>query len=187
MSAQTIYSIGHSTRDIQTFADLLEQYHVDLLVDIRSYPTSRHCPHFNQEAMRSWLPEYGIAYTHLPDLGGRRTKSSVSLELIGGWTHPSFRNYAAYMQSAYFKRGLAQLIDLASSHTAAYMCSEAVWWRCHRRMVSDALSFHGLDIEHIMDRGLSRHQPTSFAETNGETVIYPGQPALQLTAEANAL
>src|SRR5690348_6729410 len=98
----TIYTIGHSTREIDAFTRLLKQRNIDLLVDIRSYPGSRRCPQYNQEAMQHWLPGHGIQYLHLSDLGGRRGKSTVSLDIIGAWTHPSFRNYAAYMQSAAF-------------------------------------------------------------------------------------
>lgn len=176
----TIYTIGHSTRELADFVGLLKQYQVNMLADIRSYPSSRRCPQYNQEAMQHWLPEHGIAYQHIAALGGRRPKGTVSLELIGGWTHPAFRNYAAYMQSDTFECGLAELIELAKSHTVAYMCSEAVWWKCHRRMVSDALTARGIEVEHIMDSSLSRHELTGFAETHGDRVVYPGQPALQL-------
>lgn len=179
----TIYTIGHSTRDIDTFARLLKRHGVDTLADVRSYPSSRHTPQYNQEAMQHWLPEHGIAYQHIAALGGRRPKGAVSLELIGGWTHPSFRNYAAYMQSDFFERGLAELIELAEHHTVAYMCSEAVWWKCHRRMISDALVARGIEVEHIMDTGLQQHELTNFAELRDDKVIYPGQPALQLFGE----
>lgn len=175
-----IYTIGHSTRDLDTFVGLLRRHGIGLVADIRSYPTSRHCPHYNQEAMAHWLPEHGIAYHHIPDLGGRRGKSAVTHDLISGWTHPAFRNYAAYMQSDYFERGVTNLMELAEHHTVAYMCSEAVWWKCHRRMVSDSLVFRGFDVQHIMDHGLNRHEPTSFAEPHGTQVVYPGQPTLQL-------
>jgi uncharacterized protein (DUF488 family) len=169
-----MFTIGHSTRSVEEFAGFLKKYDIELLVDIRSYPGSKRCPQFNKEQMQLWLPKHGVEYTHLDKLGGRRTKQSVDRNLIDGWTHPSFRNYAGYMMSDEFEQGLGQLIDLSKQYRLAYMCSEAVWWKCHRRMVSDALVVRGHDVQHIMS-GLSQHELTNFASFDNGKLTYPGK------------
>jgi uncharacterized protein (DUF488 family) len=178
-----MFTIGHSTRSIEEFIELLEKYNIELLVDIRSYPGSRRYPQFNKEQMQTWVPAHGVKYTHLEKLGGRRVKQPVDQSLIDGWTHPSFRNYAGYMLTEDFENGLEKLIELSKQYKLAFMCSEAVWWKCHRRMVSDALVARGFDIEHIMG-GLSKHELTSFASIENGVLTYPGKQVSLLTALA---
>ena len=161
--AKSIWTIGHSTRTFQTFTDLLSMHDIRLLVDIRAFPGSRRHPHFNKENLMKALPEQGIQYTHMPGLGGRRKPSENSGNLA--WRHPAFRAYADYMETSDFKREINILEDLAGqSIRAAYMCSEAPWWKCHRALVSDYLKTNGWIVWHIMEKGkLTEHPFTSPA------------------------
>lgn len=168
-----IYTIGHSTRDISTFLDLLHKYDIELIVDIRTFPGSRMFPHFNQEIMRDWLKDDRLEYIHLPLLGGRRKEYQVDKATVDGWRHKAFRNYATYMQTTDFATGLEQLVNLASVHRTAYMCSEALWWKCHRRMVSDSLVLIGCEVAHIMDNGLQSHKLTEYVQWSNGKIIYP--------------
>lgn len=170
-----IYTIGHSTRTINKFTDLLYQYGVELIADIRAYPGSRRYPHFNQEEMHQWLKKEGFEYWHVPLLGGRREEYKISdLSTVSGLRHKAFRNYATYMQTNQFAKGLAALEIISRKYRTAFMCSEALWWKCHRRMVSDALSLIcDIDVRHIMHSGLQKHVLTEYAQKRNGCVIYP--------------
>lgn len=158
MSASpTVWTIGHSTRSLQEFFDLLDAHHIELVADIRSFPGSRRFPHFNKENLSSSLEEHGIAYRHLPGLGGRRKPREGSPN--SAWRHPSFRGYADYMETPEFREHIAVLESLASKAKTAYMCSEATWWRCHRALVSDYLKARGWTVLHIMGKDKATEHP----------------------------
>lgn len=137
-------------------------------MDIRSYPGSRRYPHFNKENLALSLPQEGIAYLHLAKLGGRRKSNPDSKNTA--WRHPAFRSYADYMESDDFKEGIQELMEVARKQNTAYMCSEAVWWRCHRSLVSDYLKNKGYTVMHIMsEKKAEEHPYTSPAKIiNGE-------------------
>lgn len=167
-----IYTIGHSTRELDEFVTILRSFGVDVLCDVRTVPRSRRVPQFNRETLPGELERRGIAYHHLEKLGGLRhgRKDSVN----GGWENRSFRGYADYMQTEGFAEGLAELVDLAREGTVAIMCAEAVPWRCHRRMIGDALLVRGFEVLDIM--GKDRADPeklTDFAVVDGTTITYP--------------
>ncbi len=144
-----VFTIGHSTRTLKHFIDMLQSFNIKLLVDIRSFPGSRRVPQFNKESLEISLPENEIEYVHLKLLGGRRPVRKDSQNT--GWRHPAFRGYADYMETDDFKKGIQQLEDMAVKQRTAYMCSEAVWWRCHRSMVSDYLKLNSWLVNHIME------------------------------------
>jgi uncharacterized protein (DUF488 family) len=146
-----IYTIGHSTRPVSELVGLLRQVAVDLLVDIRSVPRSRANPQFNADALPPALAEAGIGYRHLSELGGLRHRpreAPASQNTL--WRAEAFRNYADYAATDKFRSGLNALIALADRHCCAIMCAEAVWWRCHRRIVADYLLVRGVTVAHIM-------------------------------------
>jgi uncharacterized protein (DUF488 family) len=152
--SRTVFTIGHSTRTIPEFVALLRQVDVDLLVDVRSIPRSRAMPQFNLEALPASLAEAGIAYQHLPMLGGRRHHPKGSPPSRNTfWRVLAFRNYADYAETSPFHTGFAELLALAAAHRCAIMCAEAVWWRCHRRIIADYLLASGVHVEHIMALG----------------------------------
>lgn len=157
----TIYTIGHSTRTWEDFCESLTCHNIAVVADIRSFPGSRRYPQFKQETMRVALPARGITYRHLPLLGGRRHGRPDSPNTR--WRNQSFRSYADYMETADFRQGIDQLTSLARCQRVAYMCSEAVWWRCHRSMVSDYLLATGWRVLHIMDGALTPHTYTQPA------------------------
>lgn len=166
-----IYTIGHSTRLIEEFILLLVSFKIELLVDIRSYPGSKKYPHFNKEYLQKHLPEHSIQYQHLPELGGRRKALKDSKN--DAWRNDAFRGYADYMETEDFKKGIIILEDLASRYTTAYMCSEAVWWRCHRSLVSDYLKCKGWKVLHIMAENKSEEHPyTSPAAIINSQLVY---------------
>lgn len=149
-----IYTIGHSTRPVTELVELLRQVSVDLLVDVRSVPRSRANPQFNVDALPPALAAGGINYCHLAALGGlrgRRKDAAPSENTL--WRSDAFRNYADYATTAVFQSGLDQLIELARENHCAIMCAEAVWWRCHRRIIADYLLVHEVPVAHIMGPG----------------------------------
>jgi uncharacterized protein (DUF488 family) len=148
---KNIWTIGHSTRTIEHFVSLLQSFNIEEVVDIRSFPGSKRYPHFNKEVLQITLPESNIGYTHLKDLGGRRPAKPDSINTR--WHNDAFRGFADYMETENFKKGIEQLEKIASTKRTAYMCSEAVWWRCHRSLVSDYLKLKGWNVFHIMEVG----------------------------------
>ena len=169
---QRIYTIGHSTRPIAEFIDLLRSQHIAQLVDIRTIPRSRHNPQYEQDALRDALRDAGIDYIYLKGLGGLRpsTKNSIN----DAWQNKSFRNYADYMQTDDFKQSLQELLDASEMKTAAIMCAEAVPWRCHRSLVGDALVARSVPVFDIIDaKNIQPHRVTPFAVIDGTKVTYP--------------
>lgn len=144
-----IWTIGHSTRTAEHFIRMLRSFNIEVLVDIRSYPGSKRYPHFNKENLEILMPQNNIEYMHLKSLDGRRTVQKDSKNTA--WRHPAFRGYADYMETDAFENGIQQLETIAVKQRTAYMCSEAVWWRCHRSMVSDYLKLNGWTVYHIME------------------------------------
>jgi uncharacterized protein (DUF488 family) len=171
----TIFTIGHSTRHIQEFLSLLEQVTVNMLVDVRSIPRSRTNPQFNLDTLRDALAVAGISYRHLPALGGlRHRKRGAAPSLNTFWQVAAFRNYADYAATEAFRTGLNELRALSSNNCCAIMCAEAVWWRCHRRIIADYLLTQGVPVMHIMGPGkIDPANVTSGAraQTDG-TLIY---------------
>lgn len=153
----TVYTIGHSTHTLEEFLEMLQSFKIKMVVDIRSFPGSRKFPQFNNENLKVSLPANDIGYIHLKELGGRRKVNKESLNTR--WRNDSFRAYADYMETDSFERGMRQLEEIALQSPTAYMCSEAVWWRCHRSMVSDVLKAEGWKVLHIMGTGKSEEHP----------------------------
>ncbi|MEM5340696.1 DUF488 family protein [Paraburkholderia azotifigens] len=152
--SNAFYTIGHSTHPLGEFIRLLTGAGIDTVVDVRSIPRSRTNPQFNREALPDALRPAHVGYVHLAGLGGRRSKARGGAPSPNGyWTHPAFRNYADYAMSPAFQAGLAQLLDLGHRQTCVIMCSEAVWWRCHRRIIADYLLARGETVLHVMTAG----------------------------------
>jgi uncharacterized protein (DUF488 family) len=168
---KTIWTIGHSTHNLDEFIDMLKSFRIELVADIRSYPGSRRYPHFNKEALEVSLPENKMKYIHLIGLGGRRKARPDSINT--GWRNVAFRGYADYMETDDFKKTIMELECIARKERTAYMCSEAVWWRCHRSLVSDYLKVNGWTVMHIMGIGNGEEHPyTSPARVVGEHLFY---------------
>jgi uncharacterized protein (DUF488 family) len=163
-----LWTVGHSTRPIEDFIEALRSFEIEALADVRSFPGSRRYPQFNREQLKLELAEAGIEYLHLPELGGRRNARPDSVNLA--WRNKMFRGYADYMETVEFRRGIARLLKVAGTGRTAIMCAEAVWWRCHRSLISDYLKAKGVEVRHIMGAGKSEAHPfTSAARiVNGE-------------------
>lgn len=146
----TIYTIGHSTRGLDEFLALLREHGVECLVDVRSIPRSGRYPHFNGDALAPALQAAKIAYRHMPGLGGRRARAKGAPSRNTFWREEGFRNFADYAEGPAFAAALAELRALAREQKVAIMCAEAVWWRCHRRIISDYLLAQGIPVLHIM-------------------------------------
>lgn len=153
----TIYTIGHSTRPLEQFIQLLDSFHIKFVADIRSYPGSKRYPHFNKKALQKSLEDHQIMYQHFSELGGRRKVVKDSKN--SAWKNESFRAYADHMDDPDFKDGITKLEQIASRTETVFMCSEAVWWRCHRSLVADYLKWKGWDVQHIMDINKSATHP----------------------------
>ncbi len=171
-----LFTIGHSTRTIAEFVALLHQCEVDLVVDVRAFPRSRTNPQFNAEALSGSLMEAGLAYRHVPALGGRRHgRRSAEPSPNALWRNESFRNYADYATTEAFRAGLDELLALIRVHCCAIMCSEAVWWRCHRRIIADYVLAEGIAVMQIM--GLNKVQVATPApgvqRLSSGTLAYP--------------
>jgi hypothetical protein len=158
----TIWTIGHSTRTFDGFIDLLRSQRIELLADVRSYPGSRKFPHFSQQPLAHSLEDAGVEYRHFPELGGRRRALPDSPNSV--WRNASFRGYADYMETQPFRDGIERLLAAARSKHTAIMCSEAVWWRCHRSMIADFLKPQGVRVLHILSQtSVQEHPYTSAA------------------------
>lgn len=167
----SIYTIGHSTRTIEEFLALLLSFGIKVLADIRRLPGSRKYPQFDQDQLKISLREKGIEYVYIEDLGGRRKLSSSAAKTA--WRNKSFQAYAGYMETEAFEEGAKVLKSYAAEQPTAMMCSEAVWWRCHRSMVSDYLKAKGWEVLHIMSEGKATEHPyTSPARIIGDRIFY---------------
>lgn len=169
----TIWTIGHSTRTIEEFVELLRNDRIEAIADIRRFMGSRKFLQFDQDALCDSLHAAGIEYVPIPELGGRRRGKSDSHNTV--WRNASFRAYADHMETDEFKRGIEKLLTLARDKRTAIMCAEAVWWRCHRALVSDYLKAKGIRVIHILGPTSTKEHPyTSAANVRGDTVSYTG-------------
>jgi len=173
-----ISTIGHSTRELGEFISLLKREGVTHLADVRAFPFSRRHPHFNGELLASSLEEVGIRYEHFPGLGGRRKARADSRNT--SWRNSGFRGYADYMETSAFGEQLDSLLSVAAAAPTAIMCAEAVPWRCHRSLISDALVARGVEVMHILDSKAQPHTLTSFARVENGSVRYDGVHELDL-------
>jgi uncharacterized protein (DUF488 family) len=166
-----IWTVGHSNRTIETFIGILESHSIQLIVDVRQFPGSRKYPHFNKEQLEATFKENNINYLHIVELGGRRKPAKDSPNIT--WKNDAFRAYADYMETAEFAEAAKILERLALKQNTAYMCSEAVWWSCHRSMISDYLKANGWKVMHIMDiNKVTEHPYTSPARIVERKLTY---------------
>lgn len=172
-----VYTIGHSTRTIAAFVDLLKAGRVDLLVDIRTTPRSRTNPQFNLDVLPDALAAWQIGHQYIANLGGRRPKSHVVPPTVNAfWINQSFHNYADYALSDGFRVGMSGLAEVSRERRCAIMCSEAVWWRCHRRFVADYLLHGGRDVFHLMGaRRVDVAKINPAARADGASLVYPSE------------
>jgi uncharacterized protein (DUF488 family) len=167
----TIWTIGHSSRPLETFLELLSRNAIEAIADVRRFPGSRRQPQYGQAALGASLAGKGVEYRWIEALGGRRRPRPDSANTA--WRNPSFRGYADYMESAGFRRGMDELLELAARKRTAMMCSEAMWWRCHRSLVSDALCAREIEVMHILDAAHTRRHPlTAPARIVGGRLSY---------------
>jgi uncharacterized protein (DUF488 family) len=173
LSASTVYTIGHSTRTIEEFLALLRIHGIRQLADVRTVPRSRRHPQFEKDALDAALATAGVAYRHYPSLGGLRKPRRDSINTA--WQHPSFRGYADHMETVEFRHGVEALIKSALEGPTVVMCAESVWWRCHRRLLADALLVRGVPVLHILsDAEPKPHALSEFARAESGGVTYPG-------------
>jgi uncharacterized protein (DUF488 family) len=174
--AHPFFTIGHSTRPIGAFVDLLREADIQLVADVRTIPRSRNNPQFNSDVLPAFLAASGIGYMHIAELGGLRSRSrDVPSGLNGFWENESFHNYADYAMGSAFRSGLGTLRKAGRTRRCAVMCAEAVWWRCHRRIIADYLLAAGETVIHIMGNGRAQAARSTASATPGPkgTVIYP--------------
>jgi uncharacterized protein (DUF488 family) len=170
---EPIFTVGHSTRSADDFVGLLKAHRIELLVDVRTVPRSRHNPQFNRDTLPKTLRPAGIEYMHLAELGGLRKPRADSTN--AGWRNLSFRGFADYMETPEFEKGLAMLMEAAKTRRAAIMCAEAVPWRCHRSLIADALVARGMEVFELSSLTQAQpHRLTPFARVEGARVSYPG-------------
>ena len=174
-SSITLYTVGHSTRELADFTAVLQAHAIATLIDIRAFPMSRRLPHFNRERLELWLPEAGIEYLWLKELGGRRKKTLKESPNVG-LRNDSFRNYADYMLTEEFQRGAARVSELARTQRVAIMCAERMWFQCHRMLVSDYFVAHGNTVKHIIeaDNQPKEHTLTKEARIIDGRLLYRG-------------
>lgn len=168
----TLYTIGHSNRPLDVFLDLVTAHEVRGIADVRAFPSSRRWPHFNREPLAAALNERGVDYDWLPALGGRRHQGRADSPHIA-WTVAAFRNYADYTETDEFAHGLERLLALAGRQRTAFMCAEARYWQCHRRLIADQLVVRGHRVLHIETRGrAAEHRLPDFARVADGLIIY---------------
>lgn len=167
-----IYTIGHSTRTIESFIELLKEYEIQQIIDVRTIPRSRYNSQFNKETLPGKLKSFGIEYLHIPELGGLRHTKKDSINKA--WKNSSFRGFADYMQTKEFDNGLKKLIKISREKTVAIICAEAVPWRCHRSLIADALTVRKIKVIHIINsKNFINHKLTPFAEVKNKNITYP--------------
>ena len=157
----TVWTVGHSTRSLEEFGRILLAHKIQVLVDVRSFPGSRRYPQFNRSELSASLADLGIEYRHEPRLGGRRSPRKDSHNTA--WKNASFRAYADHMETDEFRKGVEELLEVASEKRVTVMCAEAVWWRCHRSLISDYLKAAGERVIHIIDQNKSEEHPFTSA------------------------
>lgn len=169
----TLWTVGHSTRSWEEFLSLLQAYELQAVADVRRLPGSRRLPQFDQDALAGGLERSGIAYRWFPGLGGRRRTHADSINT--GWRNPSFRGYADHLESEEFGTGLAELLHFCKHTRTTLMCAEAVWWRCHRRLIADVLCLRGIEVIHILDaKHAVPHSHAPPARIVNGRLTYPG-------------
>jgi uncharacterized protein (DUF488 family) len=169
-----IFTIGHGTKSIDEFVDLLKAYEVQRIVDVRTIPRSRHNPQFNKDILSKSLKKLHIGYIHIKGLGGLRHAKKDSVNTA--WRNASFRGYADYMQTGDFKKNIERLIKIAKQKNIAIMCAESVPWRCHRSLIADALQVRGILVKNIMSQNICKdHDLTSWAKVKIFQVTYPNE------------
>lgn len=168
----TIHTVGHSTRTIEDFLTLLENHKIELLIDVRRWPMSRRHPHFNREALNTTLKDRGVEYFWRQDLGGFRKAAPDSPNTA--WRVATFRAYADFMLTIDFAKIAQEVESVATHKRAAFMCAEAVPWRCHRQLLADAFLVRGWEVRHIMDDGCHMHKLPPYAQTEGQRIFYRG-------------
>lgn len=174
-----LFTIGHSTHSLDRFLALLAQHRIEMVADIRRFPSSRKFPQFNQESLASTLQEAGVEYRWFEALGGRRGKTTTTSSNLG-LRNESFRNYADYMRTEEFRAGVDQLLEMGQLKRTGFMCSEGLFWRCHRRLVSDFLLAKGITVQHIMPSGETQpHNLTKGAKIDDGNLSYPPPDADQ--------
>lgn len=175
MSAPLL-TIGHGTSDRAELAQRLRDAGIQTLVDVRRFPGSRRNPEVGRDAMREWVPDEGIGYVWEERLGGRRRVPKDAPDVDAWWRVEAFRAYAAYTREPEFRAAMAELVERVQHETVAVMCSEFVWWRCHRRLISDVATLvHDLPVEHVMPDGRrSLHEPSEGARLADGLLTYPG-------------
>ncbi|HEX7964388.1 MAG TPA: DUF488 domain-containing protein [Gammaproteobacteria bacterium] len=167
-----ILTVGHSTRPFDELLGLLQEHRVMLLADVRTIPRSRHNPQYNSDVLARSLAAVGLAYRHMPELGGLRKPRKDSVNM--GWRNAGFRGFADYMQTPEFEAALGILIGLAEKGCVCIMCAEAVPWRCHRSLIGDALTVRGVEVRDILAPDKTPlHELTPFAEVHGSEITYP--------------
>lgn len=170
-----VFTLGHSTHPLEHFLALLGQHEIEALVDIRRFPGSRKHPHFNRDNLATAVQKAGMEYLWLEALGGRRKKGDNSSPVNLGLQNSGFQNYADYMLTKEFREGATRLLEVARRKRTALMCAEGLFWRCHRRLVSDFLVANGVTVEHIMPNGeLRPHKLTEGAKVEEGKITYPG-------------
>ncbi len=174
------YTIGHSTRTISDFISLLKEHNIDILIDVRKHPGSRRHPQFNKGNLDDSLRNVDIDYQHMETLGGRRGKPSRNSPNTG-WESPGFQAYADYLNTQLGQEAIEELLALTQANTPAIMCAEAVFWRCHRQLIADALVARGIEVIHILDEGQTQtHQLNDMAQLRDDgQIIYPDPSAQQ--------
>ena len=178
MDPDKLFTIGHSTRSLGEFLELLKREGVRHLIDVRAFPVSGRYPHFSRISLETSLAASSIGYTHFPELGGRRRPRPDSRNVQ--WRNAGFRAYADYMETSDFADAIDRLLDAAQKETSAVMCAEAVPWRCHRNLIADAVTARGVDVFHILDGATKGHTITAFARVEDSRVRYDStvQPEL---------
>lgn len=180
--AETIWTIGHSTRSIEEFVALLKRYQLETVADVRRFPGSRRLPQFGEDALRTSLGDQGIDYLLIRELGGRRRPAADSINTA--WRNTSFRGYADHVGSAEFSIGLERLQELAAQRRTAMMCAEVLWWRCHRSLISDVLMVSGIKVMHIRDeKHLEEHPFTRPARLYRGALTYDATKGEPLNAK----
>ncbi|MGB9861163.1 MAG: DUF488 family protein [Candidatus Bipolaricaulaceae bacterium] len=173
----TLFTVGHSNRGLSEFLQLLSAYGIEVVADVRAFPSSKHHPHFAQKTLAQALEKAGIAYVWLGrELGGYRKNGLGEASPNKAWDSQGFRNYADHMLSREFQRGVEKLLRLSAGKKVAVLCAERFWWRCHRRLLADWLLAHGHKVVHVLDLGRAvEHELPPFAKVVGGQVIYPGE------------
>jgi uncharacterized protein (DUF488 family) len=177
--AESIFTIGHSNHPLERFVGLLCEHGVEAIADVRRFPGSRRFPHFSRSCLAAELPRYGVQYHWFESLGGRRGSPPGQRSPHTGLHSEGFRNFADYMLTDEFQAAILQLRDLAAQHRTAILCAEALFWRCHRMLISDYLEVHGVVVEHILPSGkLQRHQLTEGVVVEAGKLLYRGSGGL---------